>query len=124
MNDFSTVIFGQLSIGTFFGYVALMLIGTIINSAFDASTRDKQSSKTPVKWSWKFFIADNIKRYVGTALMLYVCIRFSDKIFGSEPIDWMMVVLGYNIDSIFVFVKNKTSILSADREKLLSKVSQ
>ena len=118
MQEFLTILFGQLSVGAFLAYLALMMIGVVINATLDVSQRDKQSPNTPVKFSWWFFIRDNAKRFAGTILVLFICIRFSEHLFGSEPLDWMMVVLGYNADSLMQFVKNKTSILSADRAKL------
>jgi len=117
-TEFLDVILNGLTLGKFLGYMFLMLIGVAINAFIKVSERE--SIETPKKFSFKFFIADNYKKWCITILVIYLCIRFSDKMFTSgEPVDWIMIVLGYNADHVVDFIKNRTSALDADRKKFV-----
>lgn len=121
MEDFLQVLFGDMSFGTFFGYIALCLIGVGISVFFDVKNRDVSSKKTPERFSTRFFVLDNLKRFIGVILALYALVRFSPYMFPGEPIDWVMISLGYNIDAVIAANKKGTKFLEMDRDLLMKK---
>lgn len=121
MEDFLQVLFGDMSFGTFFGYIALCLIGVGISVFFDVKNRDVGSKNTPKRFSTRFFIVDNLKRFIGVILALYALVRFSPYMFPGEPIDWVMISLGYNIDAIIAVNKKGTKLFEMDRELIMRK---
>lgn len=121
MEDFLQVLFGDMSFGTFFGYIALCLIGVGISVFFDVKNRDISSKNTPKDFSIFFFLIDNLKRFIGVVLALYALVRFSPYMFPGEPIDWVMISLGYNIDAIIAANKKGTKLLEMDRGLIMRK---
>lgn len=121
MEDFLQVLLGNMSVGTFFGYIALCLIGVGISVFFDVKNRDVKSKSTPERFSAKFFMLDNVKRFLGVILAVYALVRFSPYMFPGEPIDWVMVSLGYNIDSIIALNKKGVRLFRMDREVIMGK---
>ncbi len=86
--DFWSIVIGHEPIGIFLGYVFLAYVGAIGMVVVVASTRDKNSLKTPVQWSWKFFWADNALRFVAGFFLIPAFIRMTYE--GSDPY-WMML---------------------------------
>ena len=121
MEDFYKVLLGEMSIGMFFGYITLCLIGVGISIFFEVKNRDVKSPNSPEEFSTIFFILDNLKRFIGVILALYALVRFSPYMFPGEPIDWVMISLGYNIDAIIAANKKGTKLFEMDREKFLEK---
>ncbi len=117
MEDFLKVLLGDLSFGSFAGYLTLTLIGALVSLFFDVKNRDGKSGATPKKFSISFLMWDNVKRFIGVIILLYVVVRFSDKLFPGEPIDWVMVSIGFNIDAVIASIKKDTKLLSMNREK-------
>jgi hypothetical protein len=88
---------------------------------FDVKNRDVKSKSTPERFSARFFMFDNVKRFLGVILAVYVLVRFSPYMFPGEPIDWVMVSLGYNIDSIIALNKKGVRLFRMDREVIMGK---
>lgn len=121
MEDFLQVIFGELSIGSFLGYFVLCFIGVGISVFFDVKNRNVESKNTPQEFSIRFFILDNLKRFIGVILALYAVVRFSSYMFPGEPIDWVMISLGYNIDAIIAANKKGVRLFEMDRKLIIRK---
>lgn len=119
MEDFMQVILGGMSWGTVGGYVMLVVVGAVLSLMNDVRQRDVESQSTPNKFSWWFLIKDNFKRGVWVLALAYVVVRFSGMLFPGEPIAWVMVSLGYNIDNILSSYKKNSRLVGMDRIKFM-----
>lgn len=82
----------------FLGFIASLSIGV--------SRRNKGSISTPRGFSWSFFVKDNILRFLGTILILFIGIVFHQELKG-EPINtFKALVLGLGVDQIVAILKN------------------
>jgi hypothetical protein len=86
------------------------LLGALLNLLFNISDRDKESQRTPEKFSLLFLIKDNIVRFSITILLIYFGIIFSEYLFGVVITIQLAVCLGFSLDSVSELVKNKFKI--------------
>ena len=119
MEDFINSILGGYSVGMWFAYLFFALLGVIAFSWIEVKDRDKNSRKTPVAFNWKFFIFDNYKRYIATAILIYVQFRFFKALSGYDISEYMAFLIGFGGDAIAGVSKRTTKILQSDREKYL-----
>jgi len=84
----------------------IAVIGALIMLRFEASKRDKASKNTPYAFNPWFLLRDNLIRIFTSLLLIYVGIRFSDLIFGSEITFYTALVIGASLDKISQWLKN------------------
>lgn len=118
LQDVKVIFLGDLSVGQFLGYFLMALVGAVIHLWLDVRDRDKSSPKTPYTWSWQFFTLDNIKRFIATILLIFVCLRFFSDIVGVDLTPFTALLWGFGLDRVAGFGKNHTTILKAKRDKL------
>ena len=111
MEDFTQVLLGNFTLGSVLGYMAIMAIGAALSLLLDVKGRDKTSRRSPNRFSWWFLLRDNLKRLFLVVLIMYVFIRFSDMLFEGQPLDWVLLVMGYNFDNLISKARNKFSVL-------------
>ena len=119
MEDFINSVLGGYSVGMWFAYLFFAVIGAAAFSWMEVSSRNKNSVKTPVRFHWKFFIFDNIRRYIATVILIYVQFRFFKELTGSELSEYVAFLIGFGGDAIAGLSKRTTKILQADRQKYL-----
>lgn len=119
MEDFIKSVIGDYSFGLWLAYFFFAIIGSIAFSWMEVSDRDKASPKTPVKFRLTFFILDNIKRFVATAILIYVQFRFYKELSGNPLNEYTALLIGFGADGLAGFSKKRTKLLQADREKLM-----
>jgi hypothetical protein len=124
MNELIQIIFGEYSIIQLFGFAWFFFIGYVIYSLNETSDRNVNSISTPKKWSWKFWINDNWRRYLASFLATYVLFRFYIEIQGHPFTNLEALILGILGDGIGAYAKNKISVLKADRNKIVEKINQ
>lgn len=122
MNEFiSEIVLGGYTIIDALGYLWFFIIGYTIYGLNETNDRDKNSVNTPREWSWKFWIADNWKRYIVTILSTYVMFRFYIEIVGHEFSNFEALMMGLIGDGIGANAKKKVNKIAADRQKLMHK---
>lgn len=84
----------------------IAVIGALIMLRFEAAKRDKLSKNTPYHFSAWFLFRDNAIRIFTSLLLIYVGIRFSSLIFGSEVTFYTALVIGASLDKISEWLKN------------------
>jgi hypothetical protein len=120
MHDFFKIIFGDFTSWLqLFGYFWFFLVGYAIYFLTEATGRDKRSSHTPVKWSWKFWYYDNWRRYLTTILCTYVLFRFYIEICGHPFGNFDAVTLGLIGDGLGATLKRRVKSIGADRDELM-----
>jgi hypothetical protein len=101
------MLFGNFSIIELFGYTWFFIIGYIIYGLNETSSRDVMSMRTPRKWSWKFWLRDNWRRYLNTILCTYILFRFYTEISGHPFGNFDAVTMGLVGDGISVAIKDR-----------------
>lgn len=118
MDELFYRIFGDYTIIDIISYAWFMFIGYTIYALIETSGRNKESSNTPRKWSWKFWLNDNWRRYLVTILCTYVLFRFYTEFNGHSFTDFDAFTVGILGDGIAATAKKRIKSLSANREKL------
>lgn len=91
--DFWSVLFGEGARGLFFGYCALSFIAAAGITLYMASQKYKTASKTPDKWSWKYFWINNGGNFIASLFVLPLFIRILIE-FVSEPRIMLLLSIG------------------------------
>lgn len=58
-------------------------LGWLLYKCITAARRDRGSHRTPVKWSWKFWLKDNWKEALLHALIMFAMVRFASEILNK-----------------------------------------
>jgi Na+/glutamate symporter len=122
MNEIFNVIFGDYTMVQLFGFLWFMIIGYIIYGLSETTGRDVNSPNTPKKWSWKFWVNDNWRRYLLTILTTYVFFRFYIEFVGHEFTYFEAVMIGLIGDGIGATAKQRVNAVKADRQKIMASI--
>ena len=104
---FKLLIGENTTIEQFVVSLVFALIGVIISLLIHASNRDKDSVRTPYKWSWLFLFSDNAKRLLLNLILIIIALRFYPELFGKEITQWSSLLLGVSFDKIAELLRNK-----------------
>jgi hypothetical protein len=119
MEELKEILLGDLTLPRFIGYFILFLIGVAYYSVTEVSNRNVDSANTPKKFSWKFFIKDNWKRYIAVLIVVYAMIVFYPNLNdGQELTPFVAFMLGVGVDSLIGSNKKKISILRSERKEM------
>lgn len=106
VKTFNQMVLGGYNFGQFLGFTFWALIGAYLLMQFKANKRDVISSRTPVEWSWRFFIFDNLRRITFNLVMILVVIRFSVDITGREINEFWALVIGLSSDGLALLLSH------------------
>lgn len=98
MKEFNDAVLGGYNLGQFAGLLFWALIGAYILIQFNANTRDPKAARTPVKFSWSFWIRDNARRAIFNLVLILTSIRFSQEITGKPINEFWALVIGLSSD--------------------------
>lgn len=87
--------------------ILFALIGVVLTMLLSTTFRDIDSKRTPVEFSWSFFLQDNIKRLIAGIIMIFLALRFTPDIFGVQLSNWLAVIIGLINDSLALLIRNK-----------------
>lgn len=121
MGEFFTIIFGDYTAVQMLGFLWFFVIGYLVYGYIETSGRDVQGSRTPTKWSWKFWLRDNLKRYATTLLVSYVFFRFYSQMSGHPFGNIDAITLGLLGDGAAAVMKKRIKFFKNDRVKLMTK---
>ncbi len=79
-------------------FIASLYIGVL--------RRNKGSDNTPYHFNWGFFIKDNVLRFMGTSLLLFMGIVFYQDIYGEPISSFKALALGFCSDQLVAYAKN------------------
>ena len=92
-----------MPVETFIAALVFAFLGWTIYKYVTAKTRVKHSTKSPVKFSWKYWFTDNIDEAFIHAVLLYTVVRFApdiikyldaDSVAFFQSADHMAIYLG------------------------------
>lgn len=127
MEEFKQLILGNVSVAYYLAAEFFALLALILSLYMHSKKRDVNSSRTPVKYSVAFLILDNIKRIVVGQITLFIIFRFATELLGRELNMWWAVGIGFTLsfglDKVIQYIKNRSTLLQMDRDKLVQKIS-
>lgn len=127
MEEFKQLVLGPASVAYYMAAEFFAILALILSLYMDSRKRDPQSSSTPVQFSWLFLIWDNTKRIVVGQIALFIIFRFATELIGRQLNMWVAVgagfLLSFGLDKVIQWLKNKSSFLDMNREKLIDKIS-
>ncbi|MBC9913194.1 hypothetical protein [Chitinophaga varians] len=80
-------------------------VGAILNLLLHANKRDVNAPGSPANFSWKFLIRDNCSRILTGALLILICVRFSQELLGQQLTMYLAFVIGFSIDRLAGLIK-------------------
>lgn len=119
MEELFNIIFGDYSLVELFGFAWFLMIGYIIYGLTETTGRDVKSTHTPKKWSWKFWFADNWKRYLTTILFTYIFFRFYIEFVGHPLTYFEALMMGLIGDGVGATAKKRVKTLTTERRKIM-----
>jgi len=121
--DFWNVLIGPGPIGSFLGFMVIALMAASVRILVKASNRDITSDSTPVLFSWKFFFAHNLLRFLANFLAIPLLIRIAYQYIGGELM--LMMAIGIGIGADYAAARlQKIGVLSNNKfaSRILDKV--
>ena len=97
-QDISLGLLGDKSIGEWIVSFIFVFIGIIISLYADSLSRDKNSPKTPKKFSISFLLKDNILKILFSFFIVFTLIRFSKEVVDIDITYIKCLFLGLGFD--------------------------
>ena len=101
-NEILGELLGSYSAAFYISYFIFTFLGVLISLRIHAFQRDKDSKKTPFKFSWKFLVQDNLIRLITSMATVFVVIRLGSELLYIAPSYGMAVVMGISFDQILI----------------------
>jgi hypothetical protein len=123
--DFFSVLIGPGGPGFFFGYVIIAFICAGVIILIDASNRDVTSARTPVKFSLKFWLADNLARVLANLLLIPIAIRLCYEYVNPTWMLFLSAGIGFGVDGLGLIAK-RFGVLTTNKlaERINQKLTQ
>lgn len=74
------------------------MFGIILSLRIQAPKRDKLSDSTPIKFSWRFLLQDNLKQWIESLVFVFLSIRIGADAWGVVPTYVSAVIMGLSFD--------------------------
>jgi hypothetical protein len=122
--DFFSVLIGPGGAGFFFGYIVIAFICAFAMILIDASQRDIKSSRTPEKFSLRFWFADNLARFLANLLLIPIAIRLCYEYVSPTWMLFLSAGIGFGVDGLAMLAK-KFGILTTNKlaERMTTKIN-
>lgn len=101
-NEILVELLGSYSAAFYISYFIFTFLGVLISLRLHAFQRDKDSKKTPFKFSWKFLVQDNLIRIITSMATVFVVIRLGSELLDITPSYVMAVIMGISFDQILI----------------------
>jgi len=101
-------ILGNLTLGFLAAFYLFAVLGIILSMLLHIG---KKAKKAPIKFSFKYWIKDNVTRFFTSIICIFIAIRFYDSLpIDVEPNMFFGLVVGMGLDQIIIIIRNKTNI--------------
>lgn len=119
--DFFSVVLGNGRPGFFLGYCVVALICAAALMFVELKTRNVDSLRSPEKFSLKFWLADNVARFIGNPLLIFIAIRACYEYIPPVGMLFTSMGIGFGSDGLGILAK-RFGFLTTN--KLASKVTE
>jgi hypothetical protein len=109
-NEFFSYLLGGMTPALFLAALLIAFFGALISVLLSTSNRDKDSMRSPTKFSMSFMLSDNKQRFFLNLLLILAAIRFGDTLVGLK-------VTAENLQAAFFIGLSLDKISEAARNK-------
>lgn len=123
--DFWSVLIGKGNPGFFWGFVVVALICAMVMLLIHSNSRDIDSTRTPVKFSTKFLLADNLLRILANLLLVPIAVRLIYEYLPPTAMLFLSVGIGFGSDGLCMLAQ-KIGILTTNKlaNNVLKKIEE
>lgn len=123
--DFWSVLLGKGPTGFFLGYVVVALICAAALMFVELKTRNPDSLRSPEKFSMKFWLLDNLARFIGNPLLIFIAIRACYEYIPPVGMLFVSIGIGFGSDRLGVLAK-RMGILTTSKmaERVTEKINE
>lgn len=111
-EDILKYILGDIPIPQVIACVILAFVGILIRLFYGVIKRQPLDERTPIHFSWRFFLSDNFTRIISsmflTLLGVPIIIIFSEQILQLKLNPFLGLIIGFSFDSIIGKLVNFT----------------
>ncbi len=100
METFLLQLLGTNDVATYLAALFFALIGVAIVLLSKANKRNKHSENTPVTFSVKFLLLDNLREIILGFLLICLALRFSNEYAGTELTMWYALGVGLSLQKV------------------------
>lgn len=100
-NDYALVLIG-------FVYA---MIGVALSLLIHSTKRDPNKQNSPIKFSWNFFLKDNLIRIITGLILIMIFMRFTTELIGKEPTVYSAFLIGFMSDKLIEILKSKIDLI-------------
>jgi len=118
MKEFLTLVFGDITPAMYLACFLFAAFGAAANTYSEVQAREIKSEKTPILFSKRFLILDNIKIWGITLVTIFIQFRFSKDMFHVDLNVYIALLMGFGADGLAGMAKRATPKLQADRDKI------
>jgi phosphoglycerol transferase MdoB-like AlkP superfamily enzyme len=104
--DFFHTLIGSGPVGNFFGFVTLAVLAAWAMIFIMATQKYKSVPDTPVKWSWKYFWADNLGRFIAGLVLIPLFIRGTYQYVNPAWMVFVSIGIGFGFLGLAEVAKN------------------
>jgi hypothetical protein len=105
IHEILKYLMGDGSVAIFIGNYLMGMLGAFFVVVADVKFRNKDSERTPSKFSYKFFFLDSAKRIIVTLIAIFIVIRFSRWMIGEDVNIWIALLGGVLSDGVSIVLK-------------------
>lgn len=109
-SELSHYLLGDISSAAWVASLVFALTGVAISLLYSIDNRDKFSARSPVKFSFWFFLSDNSHRITLNILLILVFLRFTPELIGKELTMWLALLVGLGFDRLASILREKKLI--------------
>lgn len=123
--DFWSVLLGNGPRGFFFGYVVLAEIAALVMMLWQASQKYKDAEGTPVKWSWTYFLTNNMLIILASLFFVPLFIRLVYEYVPPAAMIFVSIGIGFGYRYL-AKLANKYGLLTTNKlsEKVTEKINE
>jgi len=85
LDNLTHDVFGTIPASRFISCFFFSFLAIVLSVTIHVLNRDKWSDRSPVPFNFNFMLKDNRIRIVTALIFVFICIRFSQEIFGKQP---------------------------------------
>jgi len=118
MKEFWSILLGTLSGVQFSAILFIACLTAFTMFLIGTTKRDPNSISSPIKFSWSYFLSDEIKGLVSSFLLIILSIRFSQKWIDPENnalAGFLIGLISKKLASIFIIIQEFVSDMVKDK---------
>lgn len=104
-------LFGDITLATWLSAGIFSMLGFTLNLGLGVAFRNKKSPDSPEKFSWRYFTADNRRRFwwmvAISFIVVFITFRFYNEWTGKQLGMQAAFIMGFSIDYLIMAFKNR-----------------